>query len=455
MSLTSTMFTGASGILNNAEGMSVIGNNISNVNTIGFKGSRMLFSDVLSTIIGNNSVGQIGHGVQIQKVDTLFGQSSNETTTSPTDLFIQGKRFFAVAAPGTLKGPIPATGALYTRAGSFRLDTTGLNLINPDNFAVLDSESMPIRFKKDSTSITTALGTDIFSDPPVTGATFDKMNAGGYTAVAGTAAVKGTAASNVVSINGVNYICIKDTTDPATTGIALDSPLVDTIHWARGSFDNATVAAMSTAAAPDLTGYSKGAVVFGSNGAKYVNITGECKPALDPLTNAPILNAGGNATYVNPVNDTTNWELVLEFQKVLSVSTKGEISLLYADAIGNSATLFYNGSDKTDNTQKQPVLTAPGAWVGLAEIPNPAGLIKEGASLYRESGVIIGGSGTPVIGAPNATTESIISSNLELSGVDLALEFVKMIQTQRAYSANSKTITTADEMMQEILNLKR
>ena len=419
MSLTSTMFTGASGILNNAEGMSVIGNNIANVNTIGFKGSRMIFSDVLSTIIGNNSVGQIGHGVKISKVDTMFSQSSNETTTSPTDLFIQGKRFFAVAAPGTLKGPIPATGAMYTRAGSFRLDTTGLNLINPDNYAVLDSESMPIRFKKDSTSVTSSLvGSTAFPNPPVTGAAWDKTNAT-YT----------NAPPSIVSINGANYTCILPPTlvVGATT---YESPATDTAHWQRGTFDEVTPGT-----------YAIGDVVTGSNGANYVNKTGAVGGAAPAAT--------------NPVTDLTNWDLILDFQKVLSVSVKGEISLLYSDSIGNSATLFYNGSDKTTNEQKQPVLTAPGVWVGLAEVPNPAGLIKEGASLYRESGVVIGGSGTPVIGAPNATTESIISSNLELSSVDLALEFVKMIQTQRAYSANSKTITTADEMMQEILNLKR
>jgi flagellar hook protein FlgE len=80
---------------------------------------------------------------------------------------------------------------------------------------------------------------------------------------------------------------------------------------------------------------------------------------------------------------------------------------------------------------------------------------KAGGSLYRSTGVIAGGSGIPVIGNQNGATEKIIASNLELSNVDLASEFVKMIQTQRAYSANSKTITTSDEMTQEILNLKR
>ena len=447
MSLTSTMFTGASGILNNAEGMSVIGNNISNVNTIGFKGSRMIFSDVLSTIIGNNSVGQIGHGVQISKVDTMFSQSSNETTTSPTDLFIQGKNFFAVAAPGTLKGPIPATGALYTRAGSFRLDTTGLNLINPDNYAVLDSESMPIRFKADSSSVTSP-GTAAYPNPPVAGSAWSKTNINPVTNVT-------YALGDIASINGINYICVAVPQPTEPLGTTYESPISATSYWTRGTFD-VVKAATASAAGPPQVGYTKGSIVQGSNGANYVNSTGLSKQAFEADGVTPILLADlATPSYVNPVSDPDNWDLVLDFQKVLSVSVKGEISLLYSDSIGNSATLFYNGTDKATNAQKQPVLTAPGVWVGLAEIPNPAGLIKEGASLYRESGVIIGGSGTPVIGAPNATTESIISSNLELSSVDLALEFVKMIQTQRAYSANSKTITTADEMMQEILNLKR
>jgi len=437
MSLTSTMFTGASGILNNAEGMSVIGNNISNVNTIGFKGSRMLFSDVLSTVIGNTSVGQIGHGVQIQKVDTLFTQGANETTTSPTDMFVQGKSFFAVAAPGTTKGPIPATGALYTRAGSFRLDTTGLNLINPDNYAVLDSERMPIRFKKDSTSVDAAdMGVPNLPTPSY-GATILPFDNTKTSATTGAYAV-----NDIVTINGIYYICSSVPVETTANGLTtIENPILNTTGWTRGTFDQTGT----------MT-YAKGDIVYGSNGSRYVKND----------TNAPLTVTVANS---NPVADATNWDLILDFQKVLSVSTKGEISLLYSDDIGNSSTVFYNGTyDSADqalnplhkaNTQRQPVSTAPGTWVGLAQIPNPAGLIKEGSSLYRESGVVIGGSGTPVIGAPNGSTESIINSNLELSSVDLALEFVKMIQTQRAYSANSKTITTADDMMQEILNIKR
>lgn len=295
MSLTSTMLTGVSGLLNHAEAMNVIGNNISNVNTIGYKGSRMLFSDLLSTSIGSNSVGQLGHGVQIQKVDTMFTQSSLDTTAIATDVAIQGDNFFTLAKPGTIAATaIASTDAYYSRAGAFRIDSNNA-LINPDNYNVLDSAGMPIVF---------------------------------------------------------------------------------------------------------------------------------------------------TPTYVSGANTLT-------FQKVTSINAQGSIALLYSDTSGNSATVYYNGNGA------DPVASDPTVFLGTAKIPNPPGLEKVGGTLYRQTGTIIGGSGTPILGSQNGSTEKIIGNNLELSNVDLATEFVKMILTQRAYSANSKTITTTDEMTQEVLNLKR
>src|SRR5450631_4299425 len=146
MSITSAMYTGVSGMLANAEGINVIGNNLANVNTIGFKDSRMLFSDMLSTSLGNSS--QVGHGVQIQKVDNVFSQGSLENTTSVTDLAIQGDGFFALGGPSAPAGTAVTTAnAYYTRAGSFRLDNSGLGLVNPDGYKVLDTAGMPIVFQ--------------------------------------------------------------------------------------------------------------------------------------------------------------------------------------------------------------------------------------------------------------------------------------------------------------------
>ena len=134
MGITSAMFTGVSGLKNYAEGINVVGNNIANVNTIGFKEGRMLFSDLLSANIGKDS--QVGRGVQIQTVQNLYNQGSFENTSSATDLAIQGDGFFVVQDPqGT---------NYFSRAGAFTFNNEK-TLTNPDGYQVMgygiDSDS--------------------------------------------------------------------------------------------------------------------------------------------------------------------------------------------------------------------------------------------------------------------------------------------------------------------------
>ena len=295
MSLTSAMFTGVSGLLNQAEGINVIGNNISNVNTIGFKGSRMLFSDMLSQSAVNNS--QIGRGVQIQKVDNLFGSGPISSSSNITDLAIQGDGFFVLGAPTAAAGTaVNCPDAYYTRAGSFRLDSSGLGLVNPNGYKLLDTAGMPI--------------------------------------------------------------------------------------------------------------------VFAANN-------------------------GGTQL----------------FQKVTGIDATGAIALLYADpATGISSTLYYNGNGAT---VAAPIAATP--RIAEAKIPNPQGMVKQGGTLFTVNAIsgLPAAAGAVVATKANGTNEQLLSNNLELSNVDMAAEFVNMILTQRAYSANSKTITTSDEMTQEVLNLKR
>lgn len=300
MSLTSAMFTGVSGLLNQAEGINVIGNNISNVNTIGFKGSRMLFSDMLSQSAVNNS--QIGRGVQIQKVDNLFGSGPISSSSNVTDLAIQGDGFFVLGAPSAATGTaVNCPDAYYTRAGSFRLDSSGYGLVNPNGYKLLDTAGMPIVF----------------------------------------AATDGVAAPN-----------------------------------------------------------------------------------------------------------TQN------FQKVTGIDSTGAIALLYANpTTGVSSTLYYAGNATAPIAT--PLATTP--RIAEAKVPNPQGMVKQGGTLFTVNAIsgLPAAAGAVVATKANGTNEQLLSNNLELSNVDMAAEFVNMILTQRAYSANSKTITTSDEMTQEVLNLKR
>jgi flagellar hook protein FlgE len=164
MSVTSALYTGVAGLLSNSEGINVIGNNLANVNTVGFKGSRIGFSDLLSVTVGNTvgSNNQIGRGVQIQKIDNTFSQGSFENTENVSDVAIQGDSFFVLGATDSVAGTaILGTGANYTRAGSFRITpdpTTPLTdkfLTNPDGLRVLDEDGMPIHFSTTATPAAT------------------------------------------------------------------------------------------------------------------------------------------------------------------------------------------------------------------------------------------------------------------------------------------------------------
>ena len=296
MSITSAMFTGVTGLLANAEGINVIGNNLANVNTVGFKSGRMLFSDMLSVNIGNSS--QIGRGTQIQKVDNVFGQGSFESTELVTDIALQGNSFFALKDPldATAAGAFPMSGATLTRAGAFRVDGNRF-LVNPDGFQVLDTNGAPIQF-------------------------FDSASA------------------------------------PPTAG---------------------------------------------------------------------------------------------DFAKVTKIDGTGAIT--YVDKLG--ATYYYSASN-TVGTPTSAALPATSDRIAVINPPNPGALDKIGGTLFRAgAGTGLAGNITLATNTANGTSEKIYSNSLEQSNVDMAGQFVKMILTQRAYSANSKTITTADEMTQEVLNLKR
>jgi len=152
MSVTSALYTGVSGLLNNGEAMNVIGNNIANVNTVGFKQGRTLFSDLLSQNVGNNS--QIGKGVQLQAVQNVFTQGSSQGSENITDLSIQGNSFFALKSPTAAAPVTTQNGAYLSRAGAFQVDNN-LTLVNPDGFQVLDTQGNPIKFLNSGAAPTT------------------------------------------------------------------------------------------------------------------------------------------------------------------------------------------------------------------------------------------------------------------------------------------------------------
>ncbi len=124
MGMLTSLFTGVSGLASNGQGLSVVGDNIANSNTVGFKGSRTVFADILSSSLGGGSAFQVGRGSFVQNVQAVFGQGTLETSSNPLDMAIEGDGFFILQ---------DAAGAqFYTRAGQFNLDKDG-NIVNPES----------------------------------------------------------------------------------------------------------------------------------------------------------------------------------------------------------------------------------------------------------------------------------------------------------------------------------
>ncbi len=425
MSLSS-LYTGISGLDAYSQAMSVIGNNIANVNTVGFKASRISFEDILSqSLVGATGQFQIGRGVQVGSVQRLFSQSTFQTTSSATDLAIDGDGFFIVSRDGT---------TLYTRAGQFYLDEQGI-LVNHRGYALqgwmLDDQG----------SITSTLQdinlSNISSAPRATSSVVINVNLDVNEAILAnpfdvTDPVNTSSYMTPITVydatgNGhlVNVYFRKQDNDTWEWHALLDGGELEggvpgnqevatgTLDFTDGKLQTETLS----------TPFS--AHFFGTSGPQSIDFDfgssiDEGGTGLDGSTEF----AGGSTT------------------KFLSQDgyTQGNLISIQIDNEGVVSGVFSNG-------QSRQVYQ-----VALARFTSPWGLTSIGGNLFAETTH----SGPPIVGEAGSSGLGQINSNsLELSNVDLATEFVEMIKTQQAFQANSRIITTTDQMLQEIVNLKR
>jgi flagellar hook protein FlgE len=411
MSLTSAMYTGVSGLLNNGEAMNVIGNNISNVNTVGFKESRTLFSDLLSANAGNNS--QVGKGVQMQAVQNIFTQGSSQGSENITDLSIQGNSFFALKAPNVAAPIANQAGALLTRAGAFKIDNN-LTLVNPDGYQVLDTSGNPIKFSDNAAGVATA--------------------ATGFNAAAVVAPAITAITTDIASVQAAV------TAMPAGIARTAAQALVNAATTANTAATAAN-AALSGAPTGDTSRAASNAVATAYSALQAAAASSSPATAVPAATSTAV-----NAVATNYAPVTT--EEGKAFGKITNISNSGVITYLAADGVTLN---YYNGSNATGI----PVASGaqPTTKIATVTAADPTALTKLGGSLYQINGNA--GVNPVAFTGPNGTSEKILSNSQEQSNVDMASEFVKMIVTQRAYSANSKTITTTDQMTQEVLGLIR
>jgi flagellar hook protein FlgE len=405
-----SLFAGISGLNANATAMTVIGDNIANVNTTAFKGNRSSFANVLSQSLGGSLGNDIGRGVEFWGTSALWTQGSLENTGSATDLAINGKGFFIVNDP--------SGASFYTRAGQFNLDENG-DMVNPDKYIVQGYEIDASGNLGNLTDISIP-GERVSPPQPTQNFTFDiNLDAG-----AAIGATYSTSQSVYDSLGNAIPLTLTFTkTDPAVTPrtwtVAGTVPAPNgPVALAGGTSFTFDTSGNMTAPAGDLT-----VGITMANGASNMSLTWDLVDAAGSL--------GDISGYAAPSNTT------FQFQDGFSSGVLRGISV---DESGIVTAAYSNG-------QLTPVFQ-----VAMADFPSYHGLSKMGQNLYAETLA----SGQPLPGvAGDGRLGNISPMAIEMSNVDLAQEFVKMITTQRAFQANSRVITTSDEILSELINIKR
>jgi flagellar hook protein FlgE len=393
--------------------LDVIANNLSNVNTPGFKGSRVSFQDMFSQTlrggsaptgtIGGINPAQIGLGARLGGLDILFTQGSLQATGKNSDLAIQGDGFFIYQG---------AEANLYSRDGTIDLSADGY-LANPntglyilgwqaDDQGNIDP-TQPIGRIRIPTGISQARAT--------ANATF-QGNLDANTAVGDSFT---TTMQIYDSLGGQHTIEITFTRDAAA----------NTWTWTATSSDPA-ITGITVTGSP---------IVFTPEGQYDPN---------NPATSIEItLNNGA----VSP--QTVN----LDFTNLTQLADDSDVSMANQDGMAPGSLIGFNITDKGEvvglfsNGLNQII-----GQLALANFVNPSGLQRVGQNLFIPSA----NSGTAQIGTAGTSGRgSIAAGYLEMSNVDLAQQFTDMIVAQRGFQANSRVITTSDEMLQDLVNLKR
>jgi|Deesub1362A_J573_1020465.scaffolds.fasta_scaffold00118_28 flagellar hook protein FlgE len=429
MSLSS-LYTGVSGLDAYSQAMSVIGNNIANVNTVGYKASRISFEDILSqSLVGGSGQLQVGRGVQVNSIQRLFSQSSFQTTSSATDLAIDGDGFFIVNHEGA---------NYYTRAGQFILNAEGL-LVNPRGYVLqgwaLDSNGdvagnlQDINLAGISSAPEQTSNIQIYVNLDVNASILDPVaNPWDPTDPVNTSNFSTTLTVYDALGNGHQVsIYFRKVTDTQWDWHAV----VD-----QGELSGGTSGVNQEVAAGTLS-FTDGRLASETTITPFsVQFFGTSGPQTVSFDFGESLAEGG--TGLDGTTEFAGGSTV----RFLSQDgyAQGSLVSIQIDNDGTISGLFSNGKSR------------PLYRVALARFTSPWGLISTGGNLFMESTQ----SGPPIIGEAGSSGLGRINSNsLELSNVDLAHEFVEMIKTQQAFQANSRVITTTDQILQELVNLKR
>ena len=406
------MYSGISAIEANQQSMDVIGNNIANVNTTAYKAGRVTFEDQLSQTIqgagaptasvGGTNPMQIGLGVRVASIDTLMQQGGLQSTTKPTDMAIQGNGYFMLG---------DSTGVSYTRDGSFSIDSSG-NLVNASN------GSYVLGWKADANG-------SVDSTAQITPTSHLSVPVGGLTAVQ----------STTTATFGGNLSADSTTTSaPYTRSLKVYDTLGEsqnvTFSFTR---DATTPNTWDWSASGDAAASGSGTITFDTSG-KQIAATGGL--TLTPTDGAAVGQViAPDFTGVTQISGSSS--AAPTSQNGFAPGTLQSFSVNQTGAVTG---VFNNG------------LTRVLGQVALSDFPNPGGLARSGNNEFKPTI----NSGQATVGAALTSSLGQISTGyLEQSNVDLSNEFTNMIVTQRSFQANTKIVSTVDEMLNTVIQMKQ
>lgn len=448
-----SMYSAVSGLRIHQTKMDVIGNNIANVNTVGYKKAQVTFQEVFSQVVrgasaptggkGGTNPQQIGLGVALGSINTIHTKGPSQRTDNPTDLMIDGEGFFVVSDDPNFNN------RYYTRAGNFSIDRDG-NLVTADGYKVLGyaadengnitNEITNIRINMSETKAPTATDKVQFR-----GNLDSRLNNG----------EKQSIDTVVYDSLGNSYTLtfIVEKTDKNTWNLRL-ARITD-----RTTGNYYEVKDSDTYLSPIKLGFDNDGKLISindldiSNENIKINITGLSSVKFDKdkegETLDPPTTPGGTFKEI-VLFDTEDKDSIKNIYQyanefgfkpyAMNGNTSGTLEGFAIDATGTVVGVFTNGERKALGQ------------IMLAKFDNPMGLQKLGGNLFIDTR----NSGEPQYGTASTGGYGAISpGNLEMSNVDIAYEFTEMITTQRGFQANSRIITTSDEMLQELVNMKR
>jgi flagellar hook protein FlgE len=422
--------SGLAGLSANSTYLSVIGNNLANINTVGFKASTVTFADLVSQTVGGTSINpmQVGLGVATGSISPVFSQGTLENSSKNTHVAIQGKGFFIVRGND---------GVAYTRAGAFDFDSTGA-LVTPDGRKVQGYTQLdPLT----NQVITTGQPTDIVIPP---GDLRPPVATTSLSAEVNLDANVPIDAANPEYATSVRIYDSKGAPHVVNMVFNRTGPGAWTVDARMSNADLGIVPATGTTSV--ITGGTPMNLTFDANG----NLTA---PTADITFTVPAPGYTNGAT--SPV---ITWDIIPPAGSGQQPSLTSFNSVSAAGSISQNGSPAGQVSDLAINSSGQVVATFGAGQtvvvgqIALANFNNPSGLVKLGNNLYGESQA----AGVANVGTPGTGGRGGVTGNaLESSNVDIAQEFTRMILAQRGYQANSRSITTADEIMVETLGLKR